>query len=633
MICLPLLLTLVAPVAAETRGGAPDAARAAIAPAASDPHTLGNPDVVRPAHVSLDLTLDFERQVVRGVAELTLDYRDRDAATQVDLDSRGLVVHTVTGDDGHALAFELGPEEPQLGRRLRITLGTRRPARLRIAYETGPGASALQWLAPRQTTSGKLPFLFTQSQAIHARSWIPLVDSPGVRVTYDASVHVPPGMTAVMSAEHGTDEPEQGLFRFRLRQSIPPYLIALAAGEIAFRSVGPRTGVYAEPAVVERAAAEFADMEKMLGAAEELLGPYAWGRWDAIVLPPSFPFGGMENPRLTFATPTVIAGDRSLVSVMTHELAHSWSGNLVTNATWGDFWLNEGFTTYLENRIDEALYGREWAEMQQLLGERDLRAGVVRLMATRPDATRLALDLRGRDPEDGPALAYDKGAAFLRVLEAHFGRPRFDAFLRAYFEHNALASMTSARLVETLKRELFQGDESAWKTLQVEDWIYGTGLPANLVVPQNDRFAAVRRVAAAFAATGAWGGAGVRGSTPWVTAEWLDFLGALPRELAAERLAALDARFRLSQSGNAEILSAWLVLCARNAYAPAYPAIEAFLTHQGRMKFLMPLYATLHAQPATGELAQRIFRQAKPSYHPIAAEAVERMLSRPPQPR
>lgn len=624
MFRLPLLLVLAAPTAA----GAPSAATKA-AGAGTDPHTFGNPDVVRPAHVSLDLTLDFERKVVHGTAELTLDYRDRDAAAQADLDSRGLLVRQVSDEGGQALAFELGPDEPQLGRRLRITLGARRPAKLRIAYDTGPGASALQWLEPRQTTSGKLPFLFTQSQAIHARSWIPLVDSPGVRVTYDATVRVPPGMTVVMSAEHGAHEPEKGIFRFRMPLGIPPYLIALAAGEIDFRSLGPRTGVYAEPAVVERAAAEFADMEKMLGAAEDLLGPYAWGRWDAIVLPPSFPFGGMENPRLTFATPTVIAGDRSLVSVMTHELAHSWSGNLATSATWGDVWLNEGFTTYLENRIDETLYGREWAEMQQLLGERELRAGVERWMARRPDATRLSLDLRGRDPEDGPALTYEKGAAFLRVLEAHFGRPRFDAFLRAWFERNAFASVTSARLVESLKGDLFKGHESAWKTLQVEDWIYGTGLPGNLVVPKNDRFAAVRGAAATFAATGALDGVGARGGAPWVTAEWLDFLGALPRELAAERLAALDARFTLSRSGNAEILAAWLGLCARNAYAPAYPAVEDFLTRQGRLKFLMPLYAVLHANPATSELAQRIYARARPTYHPLAAQAVEHVLGRP----
>jgi aminopeptidase N len=597
---------------------------------AGDPHTLGNPDVVRPRHVALDLTLRFERRVVEGVAELTLDYRDKAAASELDLDSRGLVVRRASdAATGQPLPFELGPEQEGLGRRLRLTLGERRPERARIEYETGPGASALQWLEPRQTTSGRLPFLFTQSQAIHARSWIPLVDSPGVRVTYDATVRVPPGVSVVMSAEHGQHVPEQGLFRFRMSHSVPPYLIALAAGEIAFRPVGPRTGVYAEPAVLDRAAAEFADMERMLTTAEALLGPYAWGRWDAIVLPPSFPFGGMENPRLTFATPTIVAGDRSLVSVMTHELAHSWSGNLVTNAVWGDFWVNEGFTTYLENRVDEALYGRDWAEMQQLLGLRDLQAQVARLMKDKPDATRLAQDLRGRDAEDGPWLAYEKGAAFLRVLERHFGRPRFDAFLRAYFERQAFSSMTTARLLGILKSDLFAGDEAAWKSLAVEEWVHGTGLPANVVTPRNDRFEAVRAAASAFTGSGHVDQLGRRpGEQPWVTAEWLELLGALPETLPAERLAALDGRFQLSKSGNAEILSAWLRLCVRSSYAPAYPAVEAFLTGQGRLKFVMPLYGTMLENQATRELATRIYEKALPGYHPITAGAVDGMMKR-----
>lgn len=612
---LPLLLTLLSEPATAGPG--------------ADPHTLGNPGVVAPRHVSLDLTLRFERQAIEGVAELTLDYRDRAAARQLDLDTRGLVVRRVSDPfDGASLPFELGPEQESLGRRLRVTLGERRPERVRIEYETGPGASALQWLEPRQTTSGKLPFLFTQSQAIHARSWIPLVDSPGQRVTYDATVRVPPGVSVVMSAEHGTHEPERGLYRFRMPQSVPPYLIALAAGEIAFEPLGPRTGVYAEPAVLARAAAEFADMERMLTAAEGLLGPYAWGRWDAIVLPPSFPFGGMENPRLTFATPTLLAGDRSLVSVMTHELAHSWSGNLVTNAAWGDFWVNEGFTTYLENRIDEALYGREWAEMQELLGLRELRSGVERLMKDKPAATRLAQDLRGRDAEDGPLLAYEKGAAFLRVLERHFGRARFDAFLRAHFERQAFSSMTSARLLEVLKRDLFAGDEAAWKSLLVEEWVYGTVLPANVVVPRNDRFEAVRAAAAAFTASGALDQVGRRGDQPWVTAEWLELLGALPQTLPAERLSALDARFRLTQSGNAEILSSWLRLCVRSSFASAYPAVESFLTSQGRLKFVMPLYGTLLENPATRELATRVYQKARPGYHPITAGAVDAMMKR-----
>ena len=329
---------------------------------------------VWPTHLSLDLTLDFTARRMRGTNELTLAYAEGPAPAHLDLDTSELsIARVVDPASGRDLRFTLGEPVPFLGRRLRIDLGGSKPAKLRVDYETSPGASALQWLSPQQTSSGRLPFLFTQSQAVHARSWIPCADSPGTRITYDAVVHAPPGIRVVMSAEHLTDEPAQGIFRFRMTQAIPPYLMALAAGELGFEPLGARTGVYAEPAVLARAASEFRDVEKMVEAAEALYGPYAWGRWDTIVLPPSFPFGGMENPRLTFATPTIIAGDRSLVDVMAHELAHSWSGNLVTNATWSDFWLNEGFTTYIENRIVERLYGKDLAEMQVLLQIRQLR--------------------------------------------------------------------------------------------------------------------------------------------------------------------------------------------------------------------------------------------------------------------
>ena len=594
---------------------------------AADPHSFGNPQVVRPRHLDLDLTLDFAARVVRGSCVLELDYLDREGASHLDLDSENLKLERVVDPaSGRELPFVLGPSEPPLGQRLRITLPTPRPDRVRVVYETSPSASALQWLEPRQTTSGKRPFLFTQGQAIHARSWIPTMDSPGVRATYAAVVHAPPGTLVVMSAEHLAHDPKQGVFRFRMPQPIPAYLVALAAGEIEFRPLSARTGVYAEPAVVERAAAEFQDAEKMMQAAEALYGPYAWGRWDTIVLPPSFPFGGMENPRITFATPTILAGDKSLVSVLAHELAHSWSGNLVTNATWSDFWLNEGFTTYIENRIVEALYGKERAEMEVLLAQRQLQDTLASPRSS-PERTRLAQDVAERNPEESySAVAYEKGAEFLRVLEARFGRERFDAFLRGYFSGNAFQGMTTDRFLEILKRDLFPGDEDAWRAVRVEEWVRGTGLPDNRVVPSSQRFVRTRAAAEAFASSGALDGA-TWGA--WTTAERRDFLGSLPRLLAPERMGALDRALRLSEARNAEVLSAWLRLAARNAYEPAYPALEAFLVGQGRLKYLRPLYATLLENPKTRELARSIYAKARPGYHPIATASIDALLSHP----
>ena len=590
---------------------------------AADVHSLANPAEARPRHVSLDLALDFDKKVVAGTATLELDYPGgADKARFLDLDTRGLAVESVTAG-GKPLAHQLEAEVPNLGRRLRITLPQPAPRTVAIRYRTSPDASALQWLDPAQTTSGKMPFLFTQGQAIHTRSWIPVADSPGVRVTYDAVVRAPRGMRVVMSAEHGAHEEAAGVFRFRMPHAIPPYLIALAAGELGFRALSDRTGVYAEPAVLDRAAAEFVDVEKMVQVAEKLYGPYAWGRWDTIVLPPSFPFGGMENPRITFATPTVLAGDKSLVGLLAHELAHSWSGNLVTNATWADFWLNEGTTTYIENRIVEELYGREVAEMQQLLGQREL-AEVVADAKTRPEDTRLHIDLAGRDPDEGmTAIAYDKGANFLRMLERHFGRARFDAFLRRWFDSHRFRSVTTAEFEEFLKKDLFAGDTAAWTALKVDDWIHQPRVPANMVVPSSARFDRTRAAAEAFAKSGSLD---LVRKDQWVTTEWLDFLNNLPKAMTAEQMAELDRRFAFSRTGNSEVLFAWLLHAVRNSWEPAYPALEKFLTSMGRRKFLRPLYQAMEDNLATRELARKIYARARPTYHPISVAAIDAIL-------
>jgi aminopeptidase N len=577
--------------------------------AGADPHSFGNAAAVVPNHMALDLTLDFARKVVHGSCELTLAYPDTAAATHLDLDSEGLkIAKVVSVDSGAPLPFAVEPAVPVLGERVRIELGAARPHRVRIGYESSPSASALQWLEPRQTTSGKLPFLFTQGESIHTRSWIPTMDSPGVRMTYDAE-----------------DSPAKGLFRFHMPQAIPSYLMALAAGEIAFRPISARAGVYAEPAVVDKARSEFQDAEKMIQVAESLYGPYAWGRWDTIVLPPSFPFGGMENPRITFATPTIIAGDRSLVNVLAHELAHSWSGNLVTNASWSDMWLNEGFTSYIEGRIDEALYGVEQARMEVILGQAALKS-VVADPHLKPELSRLAADVSNGDPDDmASTVAYVKGAEFLRMLEARFGRAAFDAFLRGYFKANAFGSMSTLRFLEILRRDLFHADESAWQSAKVEEWIHGNDIPDNQVVPTSERLEKTRLAVLSFGKTGSLGPT-VAAWSSWSTPERRYFLGNLPRELTQDQLMALDTALQLSESHNDEVLAAWLRVAIRNDFSPAYPAAERFLTSQGRIKYVRPLYRALFANPKTAGLARTIYAKARPGYHPMAAASVDALL-------
>ena len=592
-----------------------------------DVHSYAQPEKARVTHVSLDLTPDFTTKRIAATARLAV--RREAGADTVVLDTRDLEIKSVSDVKGGALAYTVGAAKDFLGAPLSVALPSGSDTVV-IEYLTSPNAAAVQWLSAEQTAGGKKPFLFTQGQAILTRSWVPTQDGPGIRQTYDATVHVPAGMRAVMSAEHvGMDGEKDAaglsVYRFRLNHPVPPYLIALAVGDIAFRPIGKTTGVYAEPSVVDRAANEFAEVDKMVAAAEKLYGPYRWGRYDILVLPPSFPFGGMENPTLTFATPTVLAGDRSLVALVAHELAHSWSGNLVTNATWDDFWLNEGFTTYIEARIMEELRGRNYADMLRQLGRQDLDEAIAEAGGPQSPDTRLHLDLAGRDPDEGTSnVAYEKGSAFLQTVESVVGRERLDKFLRDYFDHFAFQPMSSDRMLAYMKQKLLSAEEA--QKVNVQAWIYEPGIPANAPVVRSEAFAAVEKQVEAWK-TGA--AASSLSTKDWTTHEWMHFLRALPDTIPANRLDDLDRTFKLSASGNSEIQFAWLRIAIANRYEPAFPALERFLTSQGRRKFVAPLYADLAKTDWGKALAMKIYAKARPTYHSVSVGTIDKSLSWP----
>ena len=594
-----------------------------------DPHSHSNPHEVAVRSLELDLRVLFDERKLRGTATLFVDYLQPDARTLV-LDTRDLAIHRVetdTADDEMLEAdYKLGPADPILGAPLTVVLppGT---TRVKVTYETSPAATGLQWLTPEQTAGKRHPFMFTQSQAIHARSWIPLQDSPGVRVTYGARIRTPSSVCAVMGAAGDSDTPGGGRYRFRMAQAIPSYLIALAVGDLAFAPLGSRTGVYAEPSMLGRAVGEFEDTEAMLQAAERLYGPYRWERYDLLVLPPSFPFGGMENPRLTFATPTILAGDKSLVSLVAHELAHSWSGNLVTNATWRDVWLNEGFTTYIERRIVEELYGRSRAEMEAVLGQQGLYEELNRLS---DDDAILHVDLTGRDPDDGMTrVPYEKGALFLRYLEEAVGRDRFDRFVRGYFDAFAFQSITTAEFAAYLGQHLLSDPVGSVdvEPNEIAEWIYRPGLPATMPQPQSDAFARVEGQATAWV-NGSTTAAPLR-AAEWTTQEWIHFLANLPVDLSQARLGELDAAFHLTETGNAEIAHVWLLFAVRSGYAPADQRLEQYLVGIGRRKLIRPLYEALASTPEGRRRALEIYRRARPGYHPISSEAIDEILGVP----
>lgn len=586
-----------------------------------DVHSYAEPVVARVKHLTWTAAVDFESKTITGNALWEIETGE--GAEKIVFDTKDLKIAEVFVD-AKKVDFTLGNHDPILGQPLEVTI-TPDTKSVQIYYTTSPGAEALQWLTPQQTAGKELPFLFTQSQAILARTWVPCQDSPGIRFTYDAKVTVPGNLLALMSASNPQEKNATGVYTFEMKQPIPSYLLALAVGDLAFKPTGQRSGVYAEPSVIDTATWELADMEKMISGAESLYGPYQWDRYDVIMLPPSFPFGGMENPRLTFATPTILAGDRSLTSLVAHELAHSWSGNLVTNATWDDFWLNEGFTVYFESRIMEKLYGREYAEMLTSLEYQSVQEEIEDLSnkGLRED-TKLKLNLAGRSPDDGvTGVAYNKGYLFLRSIEEAYGRDKFDAFLKDYFTTNAFHSMDTDGFIQYIKEYYHTRFNIALDDALFNEWIYSPGLPASAPHPTSDRFEKVDAVLTSWKEGYDLSPAVAK---DWSTHEWLHFINNLPDSLSASQLAAVDNFGHFTASGNAEIIGAWGIVAIRDQYEKVYPVIESFLINTGRRKFLMPLYGELVKTPEGKARAVAIYKKARPNYHFVSTNSLDKLL-------
>lgn len=588
----------------------------------NDVHSFSKPAQVRVTHLKWQAKVDFETKTIQAQADWQILHHAGDSLT---LDTRSLTIAAVKVD-GVQVAFTLGNQDPILGQALHIPVKADSKM-VSINYTTSPSAEALQWLSAQQTADKKHPFLFTQSQAILARSWLPCQDSPGVRFTYEADLQVPSALMALMSAANPQQKSATGQYHFEMKQAIPSYLFALSVGDFAFKSISERSGIYAEASVLDTAVWEFADLEKMIAGAESLYGAYAWERYDVLVLPPSFPFGGMENPRLTFATPTILAGDRSLTSLIAHELAHSWSGNLVTNATWNDFWLNEGFTVYFEHRIMEKLYGKDYSEMLAALSYADLQATITELTKDGlAEDTKLKLNLINRNPDDGVTdIAYNKGYFFLRSIEEQFGREKFDTFLNDYFKEQAFKVMTTEAFIPYLRNYYQNKFNITLEDALFEKWIFSVGLPEDCPKPQSLAFQNVDKALYNLLTTDELPPSITQ---QWTTHEWLHFINNLPEGLSKEKMLRLDQVGKFTQSGNAEILCAWLVQAVRYNYEPTDAKLESFLINTGRRKFLSPIYQELLKTAAGKERAQAIYEKARPNYHFVATNTFDAMLKK-----
>ncbi len=585
-----------------------------------DEHSYSKPELAVVKHLDLDIKVDFDTQTISGKASWLIDNISK--GNEIIFDENTLNITKVTlGDDEKETKFELGKDTEFHGKPLHVTIEPN-TTKVNIYYSTTKDAIALQWLNPAQTADKKKPFVFSQGESIWSRTWIPCQDSPGIRFTYNAKVTVPKDLLAVMSAVNPQKKNDTGVYTFKQDKAIPSYLMAIAVGDLEFQSIDNRTGVYAEPSMLKKSAWEFAELGKMVVAAEKLYGPYRWGRYDVLVLPPSFPYGGMENPNLTFLTPGVIAGDRSLTSLLAHELGHSWSGNLVTNATWDDIWLNEGFTTYVEHRIGEEIFGKQEAEMQDVLTRKDLDDNIAEYGATNPD-TRLKVSLTGRNPDDGISqIPYVKGYNFLKVIEQAVGREKFDPFIKNYFDAHAFQSITTEDFVKYINDNLIKGDKALADKIKLDDWIYKPGIPSNITSVHSDDFTAIDSIQKN------WRKTGVKGLSQKIksTTEKQHFIDYLPADITVEEMTAIDAEFNFTKNGNFVIKRQWFVQAIRHQYKTAYPAIEQFMIATSRTGSLMTLYKELVKTPEGKVWAKQIFDKAKSGYHATTIQAVGDLL-------
>jgi len=599
-----------------------------------DPSSYSRPDQVKTTHIHLNWDIDFEKKILTGECVLSLEKVD-DAATSLLLDCKKLNISSAKLDStGEDLTFKIDGDIGY-GSRLEVQLPTGCPKSFKVVfqYSTTSECTALEWLTPEQTAGGTHPYVFSQCQAIHCRSMVPCQDTPSVKATYSATVTAPDNITVLMSAiRKGSPETVGSKQKFSFDQPVPvqSYLIALAAGAIKSKKIGPRSHVWAEEQFLEKAAFDFSETESMLKTAEDLCGPYVWGEYDILVLPPSFPFGGMENPCLTFVTPTLLSGDKANAGVIAHEIAHSWTGNLVTNFNFDHFWLNEGFTVFVERKIKGRLHGEAERHFSAILRWPELEEEVNKVFGAENPLTKLVVDLKGVDPDDAfSVVPYEKGSTFLWFLEEKVGSGDvLEKFLKSYYEKFKYQSITSDMFKEYFL-EYFANCDSV-KDIDWSTWFYSPGMPP--FKPKFDESLATecRSLAARWqewdpASDCPFDGTEIKGFSGGQIQEMLNTL-MKGKPLSVSALEKMDSVYKLNESTNVEVIFRWIRVGIAARWKKILPSAVELVSQQGRMKFVRPVYRDIYAWEEERQVALDTFQANQNKMMAVARDMVAKDL-------
>ncbi|KKZ59642.1 leukotriene A-4 hydrolase [[Emmonsia] crescens] len=602
-----------------------------------DPNTLSNYNAFRTTHTTVNFDILFDKQQLTGNVIHQLKSLTNSESREVILDSSFLNIHHVKVD-GKQNKFELLPRQEPYGSALKIPLAEGvalgKTVDIDISVETTEKCTALQWLTPAQTSTQKHPYMFTQCQAIHARSIFPCQDTPDVKAVIDFNITSPLPVIAsgvpIRDSSSPSSESNNKVYKFHQKVPIPAYLFAIASGEIAEAPIGPRSRVAASPDKLDECKWELeADTEKFMQAIDKIIFPYIWGEYNVLILPPSFPYGGMENPIFTFATPSLISKDRQNVDVIAHELAHSWSGNLVTNASWEHFWLNEGWTTYLERRILAAVHGEPYRHFSAIIGWKALTESVERF-GNDHEFTKLIVDLKGKDPDDAfSSIPYEKGFIFLFYLENLIGKGKFDRFIPHYFTKYKELSLDSYEFKSTIL-DFFSSDSEAHALLTSLDWdkwFYGPGLPpkpdfdtslVDIVYDLAQKWRITPESGFTPAATD------VKGLTANQLVVFLEQVLLFEKPLSAEQSKLMGDVYGLVKSENAEVSNLYFQVGLKAGDKGIIEPTATLLASIGRMKYVRPLYRAL--EKLDRNIAIEIFEKNKDFYHPICRNLVKKDL-------